>query len=168
MNKDKSTKKQATTQRVRTRKSALPEMGKQPTRSRQTKARILSAGEVSIIPPSAGKKAAPTKNVPVVPKSVEKLATAKTLAPKHPLGRPAVKKPAVDVAQLQKSLRNAEVAKAANEKVVKKLESELKDARAENRVLKRTVERLQSVIDELKAEKAVRGSWLRRLFRRQG
>ena len=97
-----------------------------------------------------------------LPKSVRKFAAAKakkSVTPSKP------KKPAVDVAQLEKSLKEAVTAKAESESRVKVLESELREERAAKRLLQRTVEHLQSVIDELKA-KEVKPNWLRRLFGR--
>lgn len=73
-------------------------------------------------------------------------------------GRKA-KKPPVNVAQLENSLKEAVTAKAETEKRADQLESELKAARTENRLLQRTINRLQTTIDELKAKNVKRSIW---------
>lgn len=84
------------------------------------------------------------------PKSVKPLAKAQ--AKRSP------KKPAVDVARLESSLKEAIAAKTESEARVKTLEGDLKSEREAKRRLERTVERLQAIIAELKA-KEKRSIW---------
>lgn len=155
MNKEKQPTRPITdTPKARSRRSAIPEAKRgrgRPRKADKTTVKVVTEDESrnKQVPASAA-----------VPTSVKPLAQAQAKKQKSVSHRPAkTTKPAVNVAQLENSLKEAVVAKAETEKRADQLESELKDARAENRLLQRTITRLQATIAELKAKDVKRSIW---------
>ncbi len=95
-----------------------------------------------------------------LPQSVKKLAAAKAKAPAK------TKKPSVNIAQLERSLKEARVALSEETKGKEELLADLQQKTEEIRRLNRTITRLNEVIADYKAKevKRIRGrfGWFRR------